>query len=59
MLLQQKTKPKACPDSKESPGYHSMLKGQTDLRPEDEISGSEIILKRYMLSSNYLTALVI
>lgn len=38
MLLQQKTKPKACPDSKESPGYHSMLKGQTDLRPEDEIS---------------------
>ena len=38
MLLQQKTKPKVCSDSKESPGYHSMLKGQTDLRPEDETS---------------------
>ena len=37
-LLQQKTKPKVCSDSKESPGYQSMLKGQTDLRPEDESS---------------------
>lgn len=38
MLLQQKTKPKACLESEESPGYHCILKGKTNFRPEDEIS---------------------
>lgn len=57
MLLKQKTKPKVCSDSKESPRYHSMLKGQTGLRMK--LPCSEIILKRHVLSSNYLTALVI